>query len=97
MNITAKSGTGLGVLAGIACVACCALPVLIAAGALSGTGATFLAGKMPVIAIVLAIAAAIALAIAARRKTRTSRCGDSCSTGTGTGSGGGCGCPPSRV
>jgi len=66
---------------------------LIAAGALSGTGAAFLADKMPIIAIVLAIAAAIVFAVAARRKTRTSGCGDSRSTG----SGGGCGCTPSHV
>ena len=93
MKTTSKSGTGLGVLAGIACVACCAIPVLIAAGALSGAGAAFLADKLPIIAIVLAIAAAIAFAVAARRKTRTSGCGDSRSTG----SGGGCGCTPSHV
>lgn len=97
MRTTSKSGAGLGVLAGIACVACCALPVLITAGVLSGAGAAFLAGKMPIIAIVLAIAAA-AFAIAARRKSaRASGCGDSRASGTEASVGGGCGCIPGGV
>lgn len=97
MNTTSKSGTGLGILAGTACVACCALPVLITAGVLSGTGAAFLADKMPIIAVVLAVAAAGAFAVAARRKSRPNGCGDSCGTRTGAGSDSGCGCAARRV
>lgn len=93
MKTTSKSGTGLGVLAGIACVACCALPILIAAGALSGAGAAFLADKMPIIAIVLALAAVLVFAVAARRRRRASGCAGTCSTGTG----GGCGCASSSA
>jgi mercuric ion transport protein len=85
VKTTSKSGIGLGVLAGIAWVACCALPVLITAGTLSGAGAAFLAGKMPIIAIILTIAAVMAFAVVARRKTRTTGCGDSCGTGSGVG------------
>lgn len=92
MKTTSKAGTGLGALAAIACVACCALPVLIAAGVLSGAAATFLAGKMPVIAIVLAVFAVLAFSLAARRRRRRAAgCGDPCGTQ------GGCGCAPTRV
>jgi hypothetical protein len=91
VKTTSKSGTGLGVLAGIACVACCALPVLITAGVLSGAGATFLADKMPIIAIVLAVLAVLAFALTARRKITGGGCGGSCSTE------GGCTCSPTRV
>ena len=68
MKTVSKSGAGLASLAGIACLACCALPALIAGGVLSGGVATFLADRMPVIAIALAVLAALAFGLAARRK-----------------------------
>ncbi len=68
MKTVSKSGTGLASLAGIACLACCALPALIAGGVLSGGVATFLTDRMPVIAIALAVLAALAFGLAARRK-----------------------------
>lgn len=89
MKTTSKSGTGIGVLAGIACVACCALPVLITAGVLSGASATFLAEKMPIIAIVLAVLAVLAFGLAARRET--AKRGGSC------GAEGACGCTPTHA
>jgi mercuric ion transport protein len=91
MTTVPKGGRGLAGLAGIACVACCALPVLIAGGVLSGSAATFLADKMPTIAITLAVLAALAFGLAARRKaTGTSGCGDSCGRAAETE--GACGC-----
>jgi mercuric ion transport protein len=89
VKTTSKSGTGIGVLAGIACVACCALPVLITAGVLSGASATFLADKMPIIAAALAILAVLAFGLAARRGTTKSE--GSCSAE------GPCGCTPAQV
>ena len=70
MKITSRSGSGLAALAGIACVACCALPVLISGGILGGAGAAVLADKMPVIAIILAALAVLAFGLAARSKAR---------------------------
>lgn len=95
MKALSKSGAGLAGLAGIACLACCALPVLIAGGVVSGGAATFLADRMPVIAIVLAVLAALAFGLAARRKAiGNTRCQGRCHrTGTGTGTDeGACGC-----
>jgi hypothetical protein len=79
-NGSFRSGSGLAALAGIACIACCALPVLISGGVLSGAGAVFLADEMPVIAIALAIMAAVAFGMAARRKATGDKrgCGGSC-------------------
>ncbi|MFI0451856.1 hypothetical protein [Actinomadura sp. 6N118] len=74
----AKSGAGLGVLAGAACVACCALPVLIGTGVLSGGAAALLADKLPLVAIALAVAAAAVLLLAARRTTRRTSCAGQC-------------------
>lgn len=70
-----KAGTGLGALTAAACVACCALPALIAAGVLSGGAAVFLADSMPVIAVVLAVSAAVTFGWAAYRRSRISSCG----------------------
>lgn len=75
-----RRGAGLGVLAGIACVACCALPVLISAGVVSGAAATFLADKMPITAVVLAVGTLAAFALAARRKFARTGCGPACAT-----------------
>jgi hypothetical protein len=45
------------VLAGLACVAGCALPLLVAAGVLSTTGAALLRSTLPAVAAGLATAA----------------------------------------
>jgi hypothetical protein len=55
--VRARGPRSLFGLAGIACVACCVLPVLIAAGLIGGS-ATLLVGWLPAIAIALAAAAA---------------------------------------
>ncbi|MDX6740697.1 hypothetical protein [Actinocorallia sp. A-T 12471] len=75
MRRTKAAGTGLGVLAGLACAACCALPVLIGAGVLTGAGAAVLAERMPLIAVVLAVTAVVAFSVAARRRKAGCGCG----------------------
>jgi len=45
--------SSLSSLAGVACAACCAIPVLLAAGVLSGAGWAAAGAWMPGIAIVL--------------------------------------------
>jgi mercuric ion transport protein len=70
-------------MAGLACVACCLLPVLIAAGVV-GTGASVVVGWLPALAIALAAAAAGVWWFGKRRPScscRASVAGDS-----------GCGC-----
>ncbi|MCX4657484.1 hypothetical protein AB0N79_33565 [Streptomyces microflavus] len=52
-----RTPKALGSLAAVACVACCALPVLIAAGIL-GAGAGAVVGWLPAVAVVLAVLAA---------------------------------------
>ena len=96
MKTTSKTGTGLGVLAALACVGCCALPVLIAAGALSGGAAAFFADSMPAIAVALAVAAAAAFGWATYRRSRGTGCGTTTETG-GCGDGSGCGCATTRA
>ncbi|MFJ6797262.1 hypothetical protein [Streptomyces sp. NPDC091268] len=51
-----RAPKALGVLATLACVACCALPVLITAGVL-GAGAGAVVGWLPGLAVVLAVLA----------------------------------------
>ncbi|TMQ92216.1 hypothetical protein ETD83_27715 [Actinomadura soli] len=88
MKIASRAGTGFGTLAAVACVACCALPVLIAAGVLSGGAAAFLADRMPLVAVGLTVLAVAAFAVAARRRTGARGCGSKAS---------GCGCSTTRV
>ena len=93
MKIYSKSGTGLAGLAGMACVACCALPALMAGGVVSGGMATFLADRMPVIAVVLAVLAALAFLLAARRKAvGKAGCKGSCGRLGVRSAAGACGC-----
>ncbi|MGV9942892.1 hypothetical protein [Streptomyces sp. NPDC003401] len=73
----------LGGLAALVCVACCALPVLIAAGVV-GAGAGAVVGRLPALAAVLAV-----LAVGTRWLGRRGR---SCACGPKTAGGGGCGC-----
>ncbi|MFF4361584.1 hypothetical protein [Streptomyces sp. NPDC001604] len=51
-----RASKALGGLAALACVACCALPVLIAAGVV-GAGAGAVVGWLPALAVVLAVLA----------------------------------------
>ncbi|WP_158822048.1 hypothetical protein [Streptomyces sp. NRRL F-5727] len=52
-----RTPKALGGLAALACVACCALPVLITAGVV-GAGAGAMVGWLPAVAVVLAVLAA---------------------------------------
>jgi hypothetical protein len=63
--------TGLTGLAGAACAACCLIPVLLAAGLLSGAGWAAAGAWMPGIAIVLAGSAGAAWWWTSRRCHRT--------------------------
>ncbi|MFI8251956.1 hypothetical protein [Streptomyces filamentosus] len=73
-------------MAALACVACCALPVLITAGVV-GAGAGTVAGWLPALAVVLAVLAAGAWWYGRRR--------GSCSCAPETEGEGGCGCKAS--
>ena len=86
MKTSSKAGAGIGAVAGVACAACCAVPVLIGGGMLSGAAAAVWAVRTPLIAVVLALAALAAFGLAARRKSRAGGCA----------AGEGCGCSPAR-
>jgi mercuric ion transport protein len=73
--------TGLGSLAGPACAACCAIPLLLAAGVLGGTG--WAAGRY-LRSVGLAAGAGLAWWWTRRRRIHTSGC-----------TGGECACPSS--
>ncbi|GAA3731546.1 hypothetical protein [Salinactinospora qingdaonensis] len=79
--------TGLAGLAGIACVACCLLPVLIAAGVL-GSGAAWLVGWLPALAVGLAALAAGTWWLGRGRRWVSCSCGSSHTVGE-------CGCTAS--
>ncbi|MFF8481908.1 hypothetical protein [Streptomyces antibioticus] len=76
----------LGGLAALACVACCALPVLITAGVV-GAGAGAVVGWLPALAVVLAVLAAGTWWLEQRRS--------SCSCGPKTAGEAACGCKAS--
>jgi hypothetical protein len=76
--------TGLGSLAGVACAACCAIPLLIAAGVLGGTGWAATGRFMPGVAIGLAATAGLAWWWARTRRIHATGC-----------AGGGCSCSSS--
>ncbi|MDG9709451.1 hypothetical protein [Streptomyces sp. DH10] len=76
----------LGGLAALACVACCAIPVLITAGVV-GAGAGAVVGWLPALAIVLAVLAAGTWWLGRSRR--------SCYCGPKTAGEGGCGCSAS--
>ncbi|MGD1217104.1 hypothetical protein AB9Q10_01590 [Streptomyces krungchingensis] len=63
-----KASTALGGLAALACVACCALPVLITAGVV-GAGAGAIVGWLPAVAVVLAVLAAGTWWLGQRRRS----------------------------
>ncbi|MEV6615861.1 hypothetical protein AB0N31_18765 [Streptomyces sp. NPDC051051] len=82
-----KTSRVFGGLAALACVACCALPVLITAGVL-GAGAGAVVGRLPAVAVVLAVLAAGTRWLGRRRRA--------CSCGPEIAGGGGCGCRASE-
>ncbi len=63
--------SGLTSLAGLACAACCAIPLLLTAGVLSGAGWAAAGAWMPGIAIALAALAGAAWWWARRRRHRS--------------------------
>lgn len=82
----ARTPKALGGLAALACVACCALPVLITAGVL-GAGASAVVGWLPTLAVVLAVLAAGSWWLGQRRR--------SCSCAPKAAGEDGCGCQKS--
>ncbi|MFF5363732.1 hypothetical protein ACFY4I_30785 [Streptomyces scabiei] len=81
-----RTPKALGGLAALACVACCALPVLITAGVV-GAGAGVVVGWLPALAVVLAVLAAGTWWLGQRRR--------SCACAPKTAGEGGCGCQKS--
>ena len=72
--------SGLTGLAGVACAACCVLPLLLTAGMLSGAG--WAVAWMPGIAAGLAATAAAAWWWTGRRRHRSGCSGGNCACGT---------------
>lgn len=70
--------SGLGSLAGLACAACCVVPLLLGAGVLSGAGWAAAGAWMPGIAVALAAAAGGAWWWARRARHVTGCAGGSC-------------------
>jgi hypothetical protein len=70
----------LGSLATVACAACCAIPLLLAAGVLGGAGWAVTGRFMPGVAVGLAALTALAWWWNARRRTHPAGCaGGTCS------------------
>lgn len=85
-----RAPKALGGLAVLACVACCALPVLITAGVV-GAGAGAVVGWLPALAIALAVLAAGTWWLGQRRRSGP------CSCAPKTAGEDGCGCKASGV
>ena len=83
--------SGLAMLGISGCVLCCALPILLAAGVLTGSAAAFLADWLPGVAAGLIAAAAVAWWWTSRRRHRCGSCGES-NNGSDTATGTGCSC-----
>ena len=75
---------GLTGLAGTACAACCLIPLLLAAGVLSGAGWTLAGQSMPGIAVSLVALAALVWWRTTRRASGRTQPADA----------GDCSCPP---
>ncbi|BBH69974.1 hypothetical protein ACTI_66590 [Actinoplanes sp. OR16] len=69
---------GLTGLSGIACAACCLLPLLLAAGVVSGAGWAAATAWLPGVALALAAAAGGAWWWASRRHRRAACAGGDC-------------------
>ncbi|HWG99599.1 MAG TPA: hypothetical protein VNV66_09800 [Pilimelia sp.] len=74
---------GLTGLAGVACAACCAIPLLLAAGVLSGAGWAAAGSWLPGVAVVLAAVAGTAWWWTHRRRHRAGCTGGACACRTG--------------
>ena len=59
---------GLVGLAGLACAACCLIPVLLAAGVIGGAGWATIGRALPAVAVMLVVGAALVWWWAAQRK-----------------------------
>lgn len=82
-NLRRLLPSSLGGLTGLACALCCAIPLLLAAGILGGSGWAFLGQVMPGVAVVLAAATALVWWWIKRRPGHASGCsGGDCSCGT---------------
>jgi mercuric ion transport protein len=77
--------TGLASLAGLACAACCAIPLMLAGGGLSAAGWAAAGTWIPGIAVALAALAGLAWWRARRRRRHQA---SSCPGGTGCACGG---------
>jgi Flp pilus assembly protein TadB len=77
-----------GAVAALACAACCALPLLIAAGVLTGSGAAILAKTLYAVAVALVT---VALGMWWLHRRRSARRAAAAGTGCGY-IGSGCGC-----
>ena len=74
--------SGLTSLAGLACAACCAIPLLLAAGVLSGAGWAAAGAWMPGIAVLLAAIARGGVWWWTRRRQGRCAGGAGCTCGT---------------
>ncbi len=71
MSRSPSSGTGFGLMAVVAMVTCCALPVLISAGVLATIGGVL---RNPLIIVAAALVLGGAVAYALRRLRRSQAC-----------------------
>jgi len=85
-NMPPTRSTVTGGLAALACAACCAIPVLIAAGVLTGAGAAILEKTLLAVAAGLAVAA---LGMWWPHRRRSARRAAAAGHGAGCGCGGG--------
>jgi peptidoglycan/LPS O-acetylase OafA/YrhL len=85
-NVPPRRSKVTGSLAALACAACCALPVLIAAGVLTGAGAAILEKTLLAVAAGLAVSALGMWWLHRRRSAQRA-----VAAGTGCGCQGGCG------
>jgi protein-S-isoprenylcysteine O-methyltransferase Ste14 len=74
--------SSLASLAGVACAACCVIPLLLGAGVLSDAGWAVAGSWMPGVAVVLAALAGAAWWWTSRRRHRAGCAGGNCSCGT---------------
>lgn len=67
---------GMAGVAGLACVACCLIPVLLTAGVIGGAGSATIGRALPAVAVAVAAAAGLLWWWATHRKTP--RCATDC-------------------
>jgi hypothetical protein len=81
---TRRLPKALAGLAGVACLACCLIPVLLTAGVLGGAGWVALGDLLPAAAIVLMVTAGGLWWVTARRRRGRTACAAGCSCGQHT-------------